>query len=128
MQPYPTADKINNFIKAKKKNIGVAILRKSTTRLSEERLFSVIFMNIELRKVKEIAHWTYHSKLELLESCFGHQLSCAIFMNIGLRNCKMNIFSKLEPFERRFWHQLSCVSFMSVGLNKIKKLWTEFIK
>ena len=34
-----------------------AILRKSTTRLSEERtLFFVIFMNINLRKVKEIAN------------------------------------------------------------------------
>ena len=28
------------------------------------------------------------SKLELLESCFGHQLSCAIFMNTGLRKVK----------------------------------------
>ena len=51
-------------------------------------IFSVIFMNIDLRKVKEIANWTYQSKLELLESCFGHQLSCAIFMNIGLRKVK----------------------------------------
>ena len=87
MQPYPTADKINNFIKAKKK-YRRAILRKSTTRLSEERLFFVIFMNIDLRKVKEIANWTYHSKLELLESCFWHQLSCAIFMNLGLSKVK----------------------------------------
>ena len=30
-------------------------------------------MNIDLRKVKEIANWSYQSKLELLESCFGHQ-------------------------------------------------------
>ena len=45
-------------------------------------------MNIDLRKVKEIANRTHQSKLELLESCFGHQLSCAIFMNIGLRKVK----------------------------------------
>ena len=60
MQLYPTADKIINFTcRLRKKKYWRAILRKSTTRLLEECLFSVIFMNIDLRKVNEIANWTY---------------------------------------------------------------------
>ena len=80
-------------LQAKEKKYWSAILRKSTTRLSEECLFSVIFMNKGLRKVKEIANWI-SSKLEPFERCFGHELSCVIFMNIGLhvlRNCGLNL-------------------------------------
>ena len=39
------------------------------------------------------------SKLEPFERCFGHQLSCMIFMSVGLgltklRNCGLNLSSK----------------------------------
>ena len=37
------------------------------------------------------------SKLEPFERCFGHQLSCVIFMSVGLnklRNCGLNLSSK----------------------------------
>ena len=99
----------------------------------EEHLFSVIFMNIDLRKVKEIANWTYHSKLELLESCFGHQLSCAIFMNIGLRKvkeiAKWIYLVKTWAFRKMFRTTIIMRDFYEyIGLNRIKKLWLEFIK
>ena len=91
-QPWnciPVQTELITLYRQRKKYRRAILIRKSTTRLSKERLyFSVIFMNIDLRKVKEIANWTYQSKLELLESCFGYQLSCAIFMNIGLRKVK----------------------------------------
>ena len=58
MQPYPTADKINNLTGREGGGVSARYFKKVHyyNRLSEERLFSVIFMNIGLRKVKEIAN------------------------------------------------------------------------
>ena len=85
MQPYPLQTKFIITLYRQRKRISARYFLES--QLSEERLFSVIFMNIDLRKAK-----TENCVLNI-SLAFGKLFRTSFimrdfFMNIGLRKVK----------------------------------------